>query len=275
MLEIHELSPIPGHLWTKTDDNSWTLFSESFKENCHSVFGAKEETLAIYLKALKVREKLLQKEKEGLPLNILEVGLGAGISLEMTLDLFLKLSQTAENIALNFVSLEIDSALIDYNIKRLPLLKNIYKLGNDYYLCHRNLSLLIVAGDARERILEFSANPLFASFMPFDLIYQDAFSPKNNGHLWTKEWFDQILKLSSKRCVLSTYSASMKIRRSMLQAGWLVEDCPGFGQKNSHTKAYRHTLDIEGDPLLQKKLQDTLNKNPHLALRDEGINNEL
>lgn len=58
-----------------------------------------------------------------------------------------------------------------------------------------------------------------------DIIYHDAFSPKENPSLWSAEFFGDLSLLLKQDGILSTYSQSRVIRHRALSQGFLVYDC--------------------------------------------------
>lgn len=58
-----------------------------------------------------------------------------------------------------------------------------------------------------------------------DIIYHDAFSPKENPSLWNVEFFGDLRTLLQNDGILSTYSQSRAIRENALSQGFLVYDC--------------------------------------------------
>ncbi|MBL7664489.1 MAG: hypothetical protein JNM93_05105 [Bacteriovoracaceae bacterium] len=216
---------VPGHEWVETEDGSFTLFSKRFEETCHSTSGAAAETQAHYIQGCDVLNKAL---KQG-AIHILEVGFGLGIGWEETIN---TLKLKAPQAQIFFVSLEIDSDLVEWVKKnrRLP-----------------SEGLTVLIGDARTTLLEFSQkNPQ----IKFDCIYQDAFSPKKNPDLWTKEWFELLKSVGHEETILSTYSSSTSIRANMIDAGWKIQKGAGFGRKRSTTRAY---LRGPSDPQILKE----------------------
>ena len=91
-----------GHKLVTTEDGSFTLFSEAFQEACHSMSGAREETLLHYVNGCLIRERAADYD----PLIILEVGFGLGIGLLTTMD------HLPENVKWHFISLELDNNLL-------------------------------------------------------------------------------------------------------------------------------------------------------------------
>jgi len=193
------------------------------------------ETRFHYLEGCEITSLIKQFEE----INILEVGFGTGIGWRETQSLF----KNHPTKRLHFISLELDPELIKWSEPAA-----VAKKHNDaefYELNQENTHLKVLIGDARKTILNFSLPPIHA-------IYQDAFSPKRNPTLWTHQWFSDLKKLSHPVCRLSTYSASVSIRKSLLKAGWSVTEGPAFAQKRSSTRA---NLSGVMDPDFLKKIE--------------------
>lgn len=229
-----------------TSDQSPTLWSEAYDENCHSVAGAKEETRYVYIEGCELAQKALKGE-----LNILEVGLGAGHGLRETYDFF-KIHYPLCHV--KYFSLEIDEGLIPWvfeNIIELPLPE---KNGDHYVGKIDQFEYVIVVGDARETVPSFP-------FPKINAIYQDAFSPDKNPTLWTVEWFELLKKLSATDVILTTYSASSKVKKGLFLAGWSVSERLGFSGKRGSIRA-----DLSG--IIDSKMTEKLERSPAQALRD-------
>lgn len=240
----------PNHQWVETGDGSYTLFSEAFQEACHSTTGAREETLLHYVNGCQVEAKLLQGE-----LHILEVGFGLGIGFLITLEVLKK-----HDRPWSFLSLELDESLLEWfrlQNTQHPFLKDlkwenkILSVQNDY------VDLKILCGDARVTLKEFikTAPP------KWNAIYQDAFSPKKNPVLWTVEWFELLKSHAQDSALLSTYSASTSIRKSLLESGWKLHKGEKFGPKRTSTRA---SLMGESDQDILQHLE----RSPVLSFKD-------
>ncbi|ATH07908.1 hypothetical protein BIY24_08080 [Halobacteriovorax marinus] len=99
---------------------------------------------------------------------------------------------------------------------------------------------------------------------PLMAIYQDAFSPKKNPSLWTKEWFTELKEHSDERCILSTYSAAMGVRKALMEANWNVFRREGYGEKRSTTIA-------RSDLPMKEQFRDNILRSPDLCLEDKLI----
>lgn len=230
----------------KTDDGSESLFSKLYGEACHSTSGASSETLLHYIKGCRIEERL-QDHSE---ISILEVGFGTGLGFKETL------KALKDNQRVIFYSLEIDRNLIEYFFQSEKM--SYREEEGIFYSTSVNFDLVIYCGEARESVKRINKK--------FHAIYQDAFSPKRNAILWTKEWFEDLKNLSLESCIMSTYSSSSSIRKSMIAAGWKVQKGDQFGPKRSSTRA---TLIGSSDQDILQRLE----RSPAITLTDENFEN--
>lgn len=229
----------PGYQTVQTEDGSVTFFSERFGEACHSPAGAKAETVLHYIEGCKIPEKALEKN-----VSILEVGFGLGMGMLTTWERTKSLPA-----AIHFVSVEIDPELVKWFYEEH---KNHPALNDPKF------SFEILTGDARVTLPAY-----VKQYHPkWNAIYQDAFSPGRNPVLWTVEWFTLLRESSADDVVLSTYSASSSIRKSLVEAGWKLYQGEKFGQKRSSTRA---KLTGMTDPEILLNLE----RSPIKALTDE------
>lgn len=226
----------PGHTLVITEDGSPTLHSQRFDESCHSTSGAREETLVHYLAGCRVHELLT----EHLHVHILEVGLGTGLGWQETL----ALSQTVPTSFLTFVSLELDEELVKWALPEATRHQADQRIW--YQQDFPRAQLKVIVGDARVVL------PLWKPALEkFHAVYQDAFSPRKNPTLWTTQWFALLGGLAHPGARLSTYSASISIRKALHAAGWGVFPGEAFARKKSSTRA---RWNLPGDPALLAEL---------------------
>lgn len=235
----------------ETNDSSQTLWSEYFDENCHSSAGAYQETLFNYVVPCLSKQPITHGYHK-----ILEVGFGLGIGLKATVEY----QKSNALYPIHFISLELDKLLIEWAIQNIKIDGfdlNLLIFSNDCYSYEDSmLKINIYIGDARTTITKTEINNIHG-------IYQDPFSPKKNPTLWTTEWFTDLKSKSHESCLLSTYSASVGVRKSMVEAGWHPQSHSGFAHKRERTMA---TLTGPIDQQLEKKLRAS----SALALHDEG-----
>ena len=117
----------------------------------------------------------------------------------------------------------------------------------------------IIVGDARKTIPWAIRENLLPKFQA---IYHDPFSPQKNRSLWTVEWFKLLKEISSQDVIISTYSASSAIRKSMIAAGLIIKEQTGFGNKRSSTQAF-----LSGQ--ISEKLSQHLERSPLTPIFDD------
>lgn len=247
-------TPSDRYKWVQTEDGSLTLHSDLFGEACHSTTGAKTETLLHYLQGCQVNERLNNYPQ----FEILEVGFGLGIGFLTCLEVL------GTDTSWHFVSMEIDPDLVNWFLeeyRHIDVIKNAkYIEKNIVHSQFGNVELTIIIGDARVEVPKYLQN----SHHKFHAIFQDAFSPKRNPHLWTVEWFNLLKDYAHSDCILSTYSASSSIRKSLVESGWKIRKGHKFGPKRSSTRA---TITGDSDP----EILTHLSRSPVTAIYDEGI----
>lgn len=240
----------------KTDDQSETVWSEYFDEACHNLSGAKEETYHNYILGCNLSD-LFSSSKT---LHILDVGFGIGMGLACLIEFIATNSYHSHQV--NYTSMELDDKFALWSLEKFLPDINLVEISTDglTFLSgnYKNICIKIFLGDGRLTLpLAFNINII----SNFNAIFQDPFSPKKNPTLWTVEWF-LFLKHSSVASVkLATYSASVSIRKSLVGAGWIIENHKGFGSKKSMTRA---TLSGSIDTILL----DQLARSPAVELHD-------
>lgn len=219
------MAELKGHRFFETQDGSITAYSERYNEACHSTAGAVAETQIHYIKGCKIEEKAS-------PIHIFEVGFGVGVGFFETYKTLLPL-----NKFFDFLSIEIDEELVKYIISQNEILNGMKRIEEKNLLYYEkkieNFHLRILIGDGRQTI------PLFFEHFsfPMNAIYQDAFSFKKNRELWSVEWFSLLKKNAANDCLMSTYSSSSAVRKSMIEAGWKVFLGDHFGPRVASTRA--------------------------------------
>ena len=188
-----------------TNDNTFTLKNLEYDECYHSSEGAVKESL---YKHIYPSFDIVDKKE----VNILDICFGLGYNTFLSV-------LNRDDKKLNIYSPELDKKLIkslkDFNYpKGFEKISHIIeKISSEFYYEDENIKIEIFAGDARKYIQNFEYNF-------FDIVYQDAFSPKKNRELWTIEWFRQIKKILKNDGVITTYSVATPIRCALYKLGF-------------------------------------------------------
>lgn len=198
-----------------TTDGSTTLYLPEMDEHYHSIHGAIQESMHVFIKA-GLWEIKQQK------LSILEMGFGTGLNALMTL-LFakhkiiryhaLELYPMPTELAgqLNYpVLFEEDNALEIFNQMHQSKWDELCTITPGFDLLKMKQDLLTYQPDTL-----------------FDLIYFDAFDPEKQPGLWTPAVFQMLGNATKKGGILVTYSAKGAVKRALINAGFEVEKIPG------------------------------------------------
>ncbi|MCK4442230.1 MAG: hypothetical protein KAU90_09505 [Sulfurovaceae bacterium] len=210
-----------------TVDGSSTLFSTEFEESYHSTFdGALHESLYKHV----IPAFSFQKDKK--ELTILDICFGLGYNTFATI-YYIKKENLKNKV--HIISPEFDQELVkslssfEYP-KEFDSLKNIIiELSQNFYYEDKQFKIEILLGDARVSIPKIKQK--------IDIVYQDAFSPKKNPLLWTKEYFADIKSLCKDDTILTTYSVSIYARMGLYENGFNIFLADGEGGVRPYTIA--------------------------------------
>jgi tRNA U34 5-methylaminomethyl-2-thiouridine-forming methyltransferase MnmC len=203
-----------------TSDGSFTIFSEKFNQNYHSIYGAKTESEKVYIElgydfAAKTFEEI----------RIFELGFGTGLNA------FLTASQ-ANSFKKNTKYFGIEAYPLPSNIfellpKELRFLNQLswktWHQINDHFFFKKVCSPLE----------EFNCNE------KFNLVYFDAFAPQSQPELWTIKVFSMINQMMEKDGILTTYCSKSVVQKNMKAAGFWVEKHPGPPHKREIIRAIK------------------------------------
>jgi tRNA U34 5-methylaminomethyl-2-thiouridine-forming methyltransferase MnmC len=235
---------------TITEDGSSTLYNHSKQEHYHSIHGAVQESVHVFINAglqhmLKSRQKL----------SILEIGFGTGLNALLTLDFVLTFnSQADSSVSFKTTTLSSESniAELEYTgVEPLTIDSDlVQKLDYTNYL-HNGLleesfmkMHLLASGESilvnqvfqfRKLITKFQDNKFEGN--KFDLVYFDAFSPVVEPDLWTLGVFKSLYEIMNPGGVIVTYCSKGAVRRTMQECGFKTERLPGPPGKHEMLRA--------------------------------------
>ncbi len=225
------------HSMVLSDDGSYTAYSKEYDEHYHSTKdGALYESL---VKHINPAFEIQQNKDE---INILDICYGLGFNTLATLYYHKKNNLKSK---LNIYSPELDSSLV-HSLKDFKYPSEfeefkdiILQLSETQIYDDEFFHIEVFLGDAREYIKKFDESK-------FDIVYQDAFSPKVNKILWTKEYFSDIEKIMKKGGVLTTYSTALQTRLALYENGFNIYLNKGDNFRTatiaSKSELLKHTL---------------------------------
>ncbi|MEO8066062.1 MAG: tRNA (5-methylaminomethyl-2-thiouridine)(34)-methyltransferase MnmD [Flavobacteriales bacterium] len=208
----------------RTADGSRTLFNPVTNEPYASMYGAASESRHVFINA---GFHAVEDRK----VRVLEIGLGTGLNLLLTMEEARRTGRAVEYVAVEPYPLEQQrlDELDHCTVLRLEHWRSAY---NE---CMSNGALTTIQPfgftcSVVPRIDEISCGP-------YHLIYYDAFAPKVQAELWTVDQFQRMHELLRPSGVLVTYCAKAAVRRAMQQVGFSVERLPGPPGKSEMLRA--------------------------------------
>ena len=204
-----------------TEDGSSSLFVEDLNEHYHSIHGAVQESLHIFIRA-GLQSEIVRNLQT---INILEIGFGTGLNALLTY----------------FSALETYNKIRYTTIEPYPLtLEEIQLLNYPDFIENLSASSIFqqIHENSWEQMNEFaqhfslckhkqSALEVPYPTLSFDLVYFDAFAPNVQPELWSEDLFAKIYQSMKPKSVLVTYSTRGSVKTALKNIGFQLEKLPG------------------------------------------------
>jgi tRNA U34 5-methylaminomethyl-2-thiouridine-forming methyltransferase MnmC len=212
----------------ETSDGSHTLYVPELDEHYHSIHGAVQESLFIFIKNG-------FDFCEASPVNILEIGFGTGLNALLTAT-----KSMTGNRKVNYTSIEkypLDDAIVNSLNHSKFAGDNGKEIFQRIHAASWNTSVNICPGFNLKKIeTDFTKTKLQGRF---DLVYFDAFVPDKQPEMWTNEMFSTIASVTRKNGILVTYSAKGEVKRILKACGFEVTLLPGPPGKRQMIRAIK------------------------------------
>ena len=207
----------------KTGDGSHTLLNVALDETYHSRHGALRESEYVFIQ--QGWHTWLAQHPEATALRLLEVGMGTGLNVLLTI----RETLARPSVAVHYTTLE-----------PFPLSENT--LGALNYLSllkddlHPYFTALHQAPWNTPHVLlpHFTLNKQLTTLeayapLPegFDLIYFDAFAPNKQAELWEMPTLQKVVGMMRASAIFVTYSAKGQLKRDLKTLGLTVETLSG------------------------------------------------
>jgi len=227
----------------ETADGTFTARSEQFDECYHSTKdGAFKESLKKH-----VEPAFSLVPAKGC-YTILDICFGLGYN---TLTTLWYLDHRGFEGRVRIVSPEFDEALVrslvdfPYPEALRPYRKVIESIAKSGRYEDEKRSVEVIFGDARDFLRRTRER--------FDIVYQDAFSPKKNPLLWTNEYFADLAAHLKSDAVVTTYSSATPVRMGMVENGLFVYNPPAEGVRSGTIASPRDDLPLKPIDMALKK----------------------
>jgi tRNA U34 5-methylaminomethyl-2-thiouridine-forming methyltransferase MnmC len=201
-----------GHLerFIITEDGSHSLYSAQFNQQYHSLHGALSESEHIYIN-LGLRPAL-----ENGPVSVFEMGFGTGLNAFLAWKLADQLQKQVFYTSVEAYPVSMLEAS-QLNYEEATGEKGFMQLHNAAWGKEVAISPYFNLRKEIATLQDFTPDRFF------DVVFYDAFDPRAQPELWTKEIFTKIAAQTRPGGVLVTYSSKGIVKRALAEAGFSVK----------------------------------------------------
>lgn len=214
-----------------TNDGSHSLLNTELNETYHSVHGAVQESVHVFIKM--GLELLIDHGLKNI--SILEIGFGTGLNALLTVRESLK----HPDLTIQYTSLE-----------AYPLPEEIWSklnytdsIGLKEYFQKLHQSNWNIPEQILPNFTLFKQQQTFQQVVfesnKIDLIYYDAFAPSKQPELWTMEMLSKVVSTLKQKGVFVTYCAKGQLKRDLKALGFTVETLEGPPGKKEMVRAVK------------------------------------
>lgn len=212
-----------------TSDGSHSLLNEELNETYHSVHGAVQESLHVFIQngLHYFREKFMPKN-----ISILEIGFGTGLNVLLAM-------QAAKQLPIPFQYTTLEAFPLEEKVwSELNYADNL-NLKNEFHMLHQ------VSWQEKHGILptfqfqkqHIKLQDVILEPSSFDIIFFDAFAPSKQPELWEINVLHKVTGALRKNGVFVTYCAKGQLKRDLKNLGLKVESLPGPPGKKEMVRA--------------------------------------
>ena len=214
-----------------TKDGSQSLLNPELNETYHSIHGARQESLHVFIKN---GLDFIVQQSSNRVVKIFEVGFGTGLNALLTANYAKENSVSIEYTTLEAFPVN-ESIWQQLNYPQSAAERDIfYKLHHEpwdqwteiapgFMLKKLNTTLQLVSLDHDY----------------FDLIYFDAFAPNKQPEMWTLPMLQKTINALIQGGVFVTYCAKGQLKRDLVSSGSQVETLQGPPGKREMIRAVK------------------------------------
>ena len=212
-----------------TSDGSHTLRDNDLNETYHSIHGAIQESMHVFIR--NGLDYFAGRQKTG-PVRILEIGFGTGLNALLTLQWVVR-----NGIDVHYSTLEprplTEEILDKLNYSQVAggaeefVKLHTVNWGSDQLIVP-GFTLLKIKGELQEVMLMPSS---------FDIIYFDAFAPAKQPEMWDISLLQKVAVAMKASSVFVTYCAKGQVKRDLREIGLKVETLAGPPGKQQMIRA--------------------------------------
>lgn len=211
-----------------TNDGTHTIYLPELDEHYHSIHGAINESLHVFLQAGFSYHPLTN-------VRILEIGFGTGLNAILTM-----IRAEEENRTVTYHSVDINPLPLEI-ITRL----NYPELFDGIYQERFRKIHEVTWNNEHEITSFFRLKKILADIQDheltghYHLVYFDAFAPDKQPGIWKQEILIKIFNAMTTESILTTYCSKGEIKRRLVKCGFDVEKIPGPPGKREMLRCYK------------------------------------
>lgn len=222
-----------------TKDGSHSVAIPGWEVSYHSVYGAIQESLHVFIESgLKY---WFEQHVSASRCIIFEMGFGTGLNALLSI-LEAKMRQRKimyETVEAFPLEESITQKLNYCEALQQPIWQPVF---DSLHSGEWNTTQHITRFFSFKKVRSLLAN--YTPAEPVDIIYYDAFAPRAQPELWTKEVFERMLGMLAPDGILVTYCSKGNVRRALQAAGFSVEKIPGPPGKREMIRAGKRANEI-------------------------------
>lgn len=213
-----------------SEDGSHTVFSKNFDAHYHSIYGALDESVHVF-----IQSGLFYQLQRGLKsISIFEMGFGTGLNAYLTY-----LETLRQQAKISYTGIEyypVDLQLIselNFNGLVQPNHPEIFQSmhSSSWNAFHQFGEMTFKKIKADIKTFDFEST--------YDVIYYDAFAPTCQGFLWEQEIQEKFYNALNPGGILVTYCAKGSFKRVLKSLGYQLQSLKGPGKKREMIRAVK------------------------------------
>ncbi len=221
----------PELSFVTTNDGSSTLFHPIIGENYHSIHGAHQETLHVFVNSgLDYYHKLHLASS----ISILEIGFGTGLNFLLTAEHAIQ-----HQLNINYTGIEafplpksiIGNTMYHQYLRTEGLWNNFLDKYEGAFQQTQSISNLVKLEIIENELLNFNTDK------KFDIIYFDAFAKSHQPSMWTEESIAKACSFLKDKGIFVTYSVTGDLKRALKSLGFTIERPQGAAGKREMMRA--------------------------------------
>jgi tRNA U34 5-methylaminomethyl-2-thiouridine-forming methyltransferase MnmC len=219
-----------------TKDGSHSVAIPEWQAFYHSVHGALQESLHVYIEA--GFRYWLSQQTAATNCVVFEMGFGTGLNALLT---FIEAEQIQQKIMYETVeAFPLEMSLVQQlNYCDALHRPDLMQAFESLHQCEWNKAIAITDNFTLRKVHTVLTN--YSREEPINIIYYDAFAPSAQPELWIEPVFKQLYSLLAPGGILVTYCSKGMVRRALLAAGFRVEKIPGPRGKREMIRAEKAT----------------------------------